>query len=119
MTSKTGTGITAYSRVEQRAAWLPGLVRRLPHKGIGAFLASLLAFAAAIAILVVSNGQSVASWTVQPTVYLTVAYTLNNILIRIALKEGADVLWWTKAMSGTTTIAHLHHTWETSNIWPH
>jgi hypothetical protein len=113
MTSKIAN--TSYSRVDQRAAWLPGIFHNIPLQGFAALIGSILAYAAAVAVLVVSDGQPTSHWKVQPAVFLTIFYTLNNILIRIALKEGADVLWWTKALSQKATLSDLHHTWETGN----
>ncbi|KAI9755176.1 MAG: hypothetical protein M1835_000840, partial [Candelina submexicana] len=64
------------------------------------------------AILLASNGQPVASWTVQPTVLLALLTAAVNSLLHFALREGVTVIWWRKAMTEGTTIDDLHHVWE-------
>lgn len=98
--------------------WSPGLFPRLPWLGLGALLGSVLGLGACVAILVVSNGQPVKDWVLQPTVYLSIAYTLTNIMLQYALTEGVNVAWWRRSMNSNTEVGDLHRFWEFGNsLW--
>src|ERR1700750_2395563 len=68
--------------------WLPGVWRRFPWIGIGALCFAISGTAVMIAVLIASNGRPITDWSVQPSVYLAIATTIVNILIRVALAEG-------------------------------
>lgn len=44
-----------------------------------------------IAILAASNGKPIASWKYAPSLYLSVAYTIGNILLSAAFSQGLTV----------------------------
>lgn len=46
---------------------------------------------AAIGILVASDGMLIQNWKYPPTVYLSVAYTISNILVAAAFSEAVTV----------------------------
>ena len=68
----------------------------------------------AIFVLKRSNGQSVDSWSLSPTVYLALLSTGTNALLRFAFSDGATISWWNQALRGAT-IKELHGTWSYSN----
>jgi len=97
-----------------RYRWRPGL-RQLPYAGLGALLLSLTGIVASIMVLLVSNGDPIRNWRFQPTVYLSIASTVTNISLAMALFEGASVTWWTTAMKDGTNVGDLHRIWAFGN----
>lgn len=91
--------------------WLPGIFKRMPWIGLSLLLGSLLGLIAAALVLVYSNGNPISEWKYQPTVYLSVAYTITNALLAAALAQGATVSWWRKAIGSKTTLEDLHNYW--------
>ncbi|MCJ1340724.1 hypothetical protein MMC09_006020 [Bachmanniomyces sp. S44760] len=90
-------------------------IDRLPWLGLGAIIGSILGTAASVAILIASNGKPIASWTFQPTVYLSIASTLTNIMISFALSQGVNIAWWRRAMRSQTQVGDLHRNWDFGN----
>ena len=71
-----------------------------------------------MAILILSNGQPIAKWSIQPTVYLAIASAVTNILIHFALAEGVSIAWWKRSMKDGTTVNDLHRYWNHGNsLW--
>ncbi|KAL9125386.1 MAG: hypothetical protein Q9217_005400 [Psora testacea] len=104
--------------VTSRNPWRVSKFRRLPWLGFGALLGALLGVAAVIAILIESNGQPIAKWVLQPTVYLAIASAITNILMHFALSEGTNVAWWRRATQEDVKIADLHRHWNYGNsLW--
>lgn len=117
--SKQPTSKTCeYSHVDLRSPWHPSPIRRLPWLGLSALLGTVLGIMASIAILMASNGQPTDVWSLQPKVLLAIASTITNILLHLALSEGARIAWWRCAMKDNTTIADLHRYWSFANsLW--
>ncbi|KAF2168507.1 hypothetical protein M409DRAFT_21256 [Zasmidium cellare ATCC 36951] len=55
----------------------------------------------------------VESWTVQPSVYLSIFTGIGNKALAFAAAEGAIITWWVRAIQGTT-LRKLHYDWEAS-----
>ena len=55
---------------------------------------------AAVAILVVTDGQPVGSSEMQPGVLLAYTSTLANTLLGVAFGEGTVIHFWTAALQG-------------------
>ncbi len=91
--------------------WRPGYTTQVPWAGVSALIVALVCTVASAAILVASNGQPVAAWTVQPTVLLALLTAAVNSLLHFALSEGINVTWWRKALTEGTTVNDLHHEW--------
>ncbi|KAK6433861.1 hypothetical protein LTR95_009961 [Oleoguttula sp. CCFEE 5521] len=94
------------------AHWRPDFFRRLPWQGLLSILGALSGLAACIIILVVSDGVPVGSWRYAPTVYLSICYTLTNILLVAALSYGVTIRWWRRAMGPKTELGDLHRYWQ-------
>ncbi len=108
----------AYAPVDPRKPWNPGFVARLPWLGLGSWIGSLLGVAASVAVLLISNGQPITKWSIQPTVYLAIASAVTNILLHFALAEGANIAWWKRSMKDNTTVNDLHRYWIHGNsLW--
>ena len=98
--------------------WRTSVLRRLPWLGLAAFFGVLLCMAAAVAILMESDGQPTDSWSVQPTVYLAIASALANILLHFALAEAVNIAWWRQTTQQGVKIADLHRAWSYGNsLW--
>lgn len=92
-------------------AWQTGVLRRMPWMGLSCVLGALLGVVASILILAVSNDAPITDWRFPPTVYLSISYTVTNILIVGAFSEGVTVSWWRKAMGEKTDLGDLHRYW--------
>lgn len=109
---------SAYDGVDSRRSWKPGFLPRLPWLGLLALLGAICGIAAAVGILVTSDGNPITSWTIQPTVWLSVATTATNMLLHFALAEGVNVAWWRQAMRQENNLADLHRNWDFGNsLW--
>lgn len=83
----------------------------MPWLAAGAIIGALASLAASAAILVCSDGRPIATWSFQPSTYLAIFSTLTNLCLLYALKEGANIAWWRRAMQSGTTLADLHRNW--------
>ncbi|KAF7189152.1 hypothetical protein HII31_09574 [Pseudocercospora fuligena] len=92
--------------------WQPGLFRRIPWAGISCLFAVFCCCIVEIAILVASNGAPISSWKYAPSLYLSVAYTISNILLSAAFSQGLTVHWWRKALTEGTQLGDLHRYWD-------
>lgn len=82
---------TEYSALHTTRPWQPGFLRRIPWAGLSSLVGALIGIGAAIAILITSNGVPIREWKYAPTVYLSVCYTISNILLNAALSQGVTV----------------------------
>lgn len=105
----SSTGPVYYTNVAQ--PWQPGKLRRFPWAGFGCLMGALCGLIAGIAILIISHGDPIASWKIQPTFFLSIAYTMTNVLLAAALAQGATIAWWKKAIGEHTTLLDLHNWW--------
>lgn len=80
-----------YASLDSAHSWRPGIFRRIPWSGISALFGAFCATMAAIGILVASDGMQIQNWKYPPTVYLSVAYTISNILVAAAFSEAVTV----------------------------
>lgn len=83
----------------------------MPWIGFSLLLGSLFGIIAAVLVLVCSNGNPISEWKYQPTVYLSVAYTITNALLAAALAHDATISWWRKVIGPKTTLEDLHNYW--------
>jgi hypothetical protein len=87
--------------------WQPGVFRHLPWSALGCIVGALLGIVASIAILRASDGVPITSWRYAPTVYLSITYTITNILLGVALGNGVTISWWRKALGEKTELGDL------------
>lgn len=113
------SGAFKYDEIDKKGnPWQPSFSRRAPWLGLAAMLGALIGVLAAMVVLHVSNNKPIHDWTVQPTVYLAIASAATNVLLHFALTEAVTVAWWRRALQRDTTIADLHHSWETGqSLW--
>lgn len=106
----------SYSPVHRRGRpWSPGVFRGFPLTGIGALVVVMLGVGGAIAVLITSDGRLLEDWIFAPTVYLSIASTVTNIALQVALTEALNTAWWRKALRPGTQVNDLHRYWEFGN----
>lgn len=88
------------------APWKTTMLQVGPIAGICALLISLLSLLFALAILLVSRGES-ANWNIPPSSCLAICTAVANQALRFAAFQGVAIAWWIKAMHGST-FARLH-----------
>lgn len=71
--------------------WQPGVGRRIPWGGISCLFGVFCCGVVEIAILLASNGRPIASWKYPPSLFLSIAYTIGNILLAAAFSQGLTV----------------------------
>ncbi|TKA83976.1 hypothetical protein B0A55_00219 [Friedmanniomyces simplex] len=91
--------------------WQSGFFRRFPWAGFLCIVGALLGVVASIAILKASDGVPISDWKYSPTVYLSISYTITNILLAVALSHGVTISWWRKALGAKTELGDLHRYW--------
>ncbi|KAK5701879.1 hypothetical protein LTR97_004697 [Elasticomyces elasticus] len=79
--------------------------------GVLCILGAVAGVAASIAILRLSDGVPITDWRYAPTVYLSISYTITNILLAIALSHGVTISWWRRALGAKTELGDLHRYW--------
>lgn len=90
--------------------WITGFWRRFPWTGLLSLLAAVIACAFMLYIVTSSDGQPINSWRYQPTVYLSITYTIANIALQYALAQAITMTWWIKALKGAR-VRELHNVW--------
>jgi hypothetical protein len=110
--SKETTTNTVEPGVQSRA-WKTRLWTRFPMLVLLSLFGVLVAMGLALLVLVLADGSVVDDWPVTPTVYLSLAATLANALLRFAFSECADLFWWSRLLSPSgTTLSELHTLWD-------
>ena len=95
----------------------PGLFQSSVLRGFGALCITLLCTVGSIVALKLSDGKSVSSWTIQPTVWLALASALGNSSLKYAFSQGVTISWWGKVLQGGT-LRELHQDWDYGmSIW--
>ncbi|KAE9364987.1 hypothetical protein N431DRAFT_446700 [Stipitochalara longipes BDJ] len=90
--------------------WAPGFLKRFPWIGAGALIISVACMISSIVVIKISDGQPVADWNVQPTVYLAIFSAILGLALQAAHAQGAIIAWWCSALRGCT-IGDLHRNW--------
>ena len=105
------------SKEEEQNLWRPGLCQSSVVPGFGALCITLLCTIGSIVVLRLSDGKSVSSWSIQPTVWLALASALSNSSLRFAFSQGVTISWWGKVLGGGT-LRELHQHWDYgTSIW--
>jgi hypothetical protein len=96
--------------------WTPSFWSRFPVTGIAALAGAALLTCTAVAVLVLSDLKETTSWgyDLKPTVYLSLATALTNILLTYALAEGVVISFWRNAKRGST-VRDLNQHWLSGN----
>lgn len=83
----------------------------MPWLSVFCILGALTGLAASIAVVTLADGVPIRDWRYAPTVYLSISYTITNILIVAAFSGGVTISWWRKAMKHQTELGDLHRYW--------
>jgi hypothetical protein len=103
--------VPPYNDLPPTKQWTSGFWYHFPWIGIAALFTVIVAAAAMVLILALSNNQHIEGWSVQPTVYLAIASTVANIALHLALSQGVTIAWWVKAMKPESNVRDLHNIW--------
>ncbi|KAK5168299.1 uncharacterized protein LTR77_006868 [Saxophila tyrrhenica] len=82
--------------------WQPSVLQIKPIAGIMALCVTISCACAALMVLIISDGEPIESWPVQPTVYLAIASALANSSLALARMEAIPISWWFSASRGRT-----------------
>ncbi|KAL9047792.1 MAG: hypothetical protein Q9162_007948 [Coniocarpon cinnabarinum] len=91
--------------------WKPGYFRRFPLLGISILLSAAVGIFGCLAVLSASDNLPVGTWSVQPSVYISIIITITNQLIPWALDEGVIIYWWRKVLHDKSSVKDLHRRW--------
>ncbi|ORY60032.1 uncharacterized protein BCR38DRAFT_443729 [Pseudomassariella vexata] len=104
-----GYGAGSMTRPEPAAQ-----VKQDPKLSIWFSLATMtslvLCLVAVIVVVRVVDGESITSWTVGPTVILTVLSNLITMLLSLMLTTSITIRWWREAQRGAG-LSQLHQIW--------
>jgi hypothetical protein len=93
--------------------WMSGGWRRLPFWTLAALFGAAAAATMAAVILTMADNQPVDTWTISPTVYLSVIATLSNTFLRHAFRSSSDSFWWSQLLSDPgVSIRELQSLWD-------
>lgn len=87
------------------------LLQVAPLSGLVALLVAACCVLASLGILLGSDGQSIASWPIQPAVYLAIIAAVTNSALQVARTQALPIDWWYTASRGTT-VKELERRWE-------
>jgi hypothetical protein len=112
--SSEGSHFSSKSEVQDGAEqpeWRTGFWLRFPVWGIMALAATVVSTIAAVFITIKCDNQSISSWTLSPTVLLSILSSLSNILLSFALGEGLVISFWQNSSQGSTVSQEIiYHT---------
>jgi hypothetical protein len=73
-----------------------------PVLGIMALVMAVCSTGAAVVIAIKCNNQVISSWSLAPSVLLSIISSLSNILLTFALGEGLVISFWWNSLRGST-----------------
>jgi hypothetical protein len=74
--------------------WGARLIQLGPLAGVFGLFIALGSIFASLGVLVGSDGKPVASWPVQPSIFLAAFTAVANLSIRFACIQGVVIAWW-------------------------
>ena len=91
-------------------SWFPTFFQISPLAGLVGLCVTIGCVFASLAILVVSDGQPIDSWAIEPTVFLAIVAAIANSALRLGRAQAIPISWWYKASRGGT-IRSLERVW--------
>ncbi|KAJ3460091.1 hypothetical protein MRS44_010958 [Fusarium solani] len=90
-------------------AWKPGSWKHTPWLAFASILGFAVCCVGLAAILFTSDGEDITAWpypsrTIPVSVLLSLAVSLANLCLAVALHSGYEISWWNQALKG----AELH-----------
>ena len=91
--SEGSTTLSRWQTIWQRpyATWRPTFFHPRALSGLSALCVTIGCIFASLVVLVVSDGQAVTDWTIQPTVYLAIVTAVANGALALARMEAVPV----------------------------
>ena len=77
----------------RRLTWRPNFFQPRPFAGIAGLCITVGCVFGSLAILMVSDGQPVESWTIEPTVCLAIVAAIANSALRLARFQAIPISW--------------------------
>ncbi|KAK3725481.1 hypothetical protein LTR37_000451 [Vermiconidia calcicola] len=107
------SGIAQWQTLWQKreATWHPTFLQIRPLVAIAALVTAIGCIFASLAILLVSDGQSVDNWPIPPSVYLAIVTAIANSSLVLAYTEATPVSWWYSISRGRS-IRSLERQWQ-------
>lgn len=104
-TASSGSNGTPHDTLPSRNAsrrltWRPNFFQPRPFAGIAGLCVTVGCVFASLAILMVSDGQPVDSWTIEPTVYLAIVAAIANSALRLARFQAIPISWYDLRLGG-------------------
>ena len=90
--------------------WAPTIFQAGPLVGLVALLLAFVQIFCSFAVLSASNGDAVANWRAQPTVYLAIFAAIGNKALAFATVQGTVVTFWLRVLRGST-LGQMHRDW--------
>lgn len=102
--------VTPGTTPSEGSSWHPGVAKHFPWLGFLALITTLLCCGSFVGILVASDGIPVDSWTLSPSVCLSIVSAVAVATLAFAYSEGVVISWWRKTLKGGTA-GDLHRNW--------
>ncbi|RSM03379.1 hypothetical protein CDV31_010512 [Fusarium ambrosium] len=86
-------------------AWKPGSWKHAPWVAFASILGFVICCVGLAAILFTSDGEDITAWpspsrTIPVSVLLSLAVSLANLCLAVALHTGYEISWWNQALKG-------------------
>ena len=87
--------------------------RRIPYFTLLCMLLGVSGMAASLVITIKANQSKVDTWSVAPTVLLSVCAAISTMMVRAAFGSAADIFWWSSVCSKRgVDMEELHAIWD-------
>ena len=97
---KKTSSITITHGGTKRDLWNCGFARQIPYASLFALSTVLFCGAADAVILWKSDGKDVESWTISPSVLLSILSAVAKVSLHFSRSKGVVTAWWRKALAG-------------------
>ena len=87
--------------------------RRIPYFTLLCMLLGVSGMAASLVITIKANQSKVDTWSVAPTVLLSVCAAISTMMVRAAFGSAADIFWWSSVcFKRGVDMEELHAIWD-------
>lgn len=97
----------------ERHTWSPRILQLRPFVGGFAICVIVGCVLASFAVLLLSDGQATADWSLSPSTTLAIITAVANSAVALAYMEAVPISWWYSATRGRS-IRALERQWQVS-----